>query len=97
MIYPRINVPNISSDFNIINDSCCNLSRFDRVKINISSSNIKTLNLNNLKPFYIKSDHVMTTLETLKNPNVYINHVSFPIITILSMITCIIVINRHNL
>lgn len=88
---PSITIPYIYSEFNIINDSCCNINRFKEITINIPSSKIKTVNLNNLKSFKDNSDQIIDSLQTLEKPNLS-NHISFPIFSILSFIVCLIIL-----
>lgn len=79
-----INIPKVSSDFNIINDSCCNLSKFSKLRTDIQASKINNVNLDNLKPIQIASDEIVKDLKSLETP--IVNHISFPIISILSII-----------
>lgn len=90
--YPSINVPELSSELNIINDSCCSLTEFQKFKINLTSLNMKTLNLDNLKNSQIESEHIIQNLKTLKNPNTLNNHISIPILSILSIIICLVIL-----
>lgn len=90
--YPKIKIPYISSDFNIIGDNCCTLSIFNKIKLNIPVSKIENVNLDNLKQFKSVTDEVVQDLKTLESPNNFINNVSFPIISILSALLCLILI-----
>lgn len=84
-IYPRIEIPSVSSDFNILNDSCCSLSRFNAIK-SIPVLKIKNVNLDKLKSVKIVSDQILSDLQNVDTENNFNNHISFPILTILSVI-----------
>lgn len=82
-----IRIPTVSSDFNIINDSCCNINRFKQ--LNIPITKIKNVNLNNLKNLKIVSDQIITDLKGIDTANDVINnHISFPILSVLAIILC---------
>ncbi|KOB75254.1 Uncharacterized protein OBRU01_07768 [Operophtera brumata] len=83
--FPRLEIPSVSSDFNILNDSCCSLSRFKILK-NIPVSKIKNINLDKLKNLKIVSDQILSDLQDVDITNNFNNHISFPILTILSVI-----------
>lgn len=85
-VYPNITVPAVSSDFNIINDSCCSFNRLTKINVNISNVKIKSVNLENLKNFKAVSDQIVNDVKNLDNPTNFNNHISFPILSILSII-----------
>lgn len=93
--YPKINVPSVYSDFNIINDSCCSFNRIRKISIDIPTPKIKSVSLDNLKTFKIVSDEIIDNLKNVEKPNNFNNHVSFPIISILSLTLCVSLILRY--
>lgn len=82
-VYPKSYVPAVSSNFDIINDDCCN--RVNQLDNNISIPKIKIINLDNLKSIKGMSDLSMEDLNEIKDPNNFNNHISFPILSIFSV------------
>lgn len=83
-MYPKIYVPAVSSDFDIINNNCCN--HVIKLNNNIPVPKIKNINLDNLKSIKAVSDQLIEDLKDVKESNNFNNHVSFPILSILSVI-----------
>lgn len=82
-LYPRMYIPTVHSNFDIINDNCC--KNINRLNNNVSVPKIKSIDLNNVKSFKGISDHLMEDLDKIKDPYNLNNHVSFPILSILSI------------
>ncbi|XP_039763987.1 uncharacterized protein LOC120636532 [Pararge aegeria] len=82
-----INVPIVKPTFNILNDSCCTLDRLKAV--NLPSIKIQNVNLENLKTLDLVSDQVVKDLDSIANPLKWNNHVTFPILSIVSFILCL--------
>ncbi|XP_045527308.1 uncharacterized protein LOC123715955 [Pieris brassicae] len=83
-VYPKTYVPAVSSNFDIIDDDCC--KSVNKLSNNFSIPKIKIINLDNLKSIKAISDLSMKDLNEIKNPNNFNNHVSFPILSIFSVI-----------
>lgn len=84
---PKINVPSIVSTFNILNDSCCNLSQIK--KHILPMSKIQNVNLDSLKTINIASDKIIKELDLVQYPGDWNNHISFPILSVLAFILCL--------
>lgn len=91
---PKINIPIISSDFDIVNDACCDLKHFNELKVNLPMSKINNINLKELKGFKSVTDKVKDNLN-IRNPQSSLNnHISFPIISVISLflIACFVLV-----
>lgn len=96
---PKINIPIISSDFDIVNDTCCDLKHFNDLKINLSMSKISNINLQELKGFKTVTDKIKDNLNIVDPQSSFHNHVSFPIISIISiiLIVCFILVYFYKI
>lgn len=86
-VSPRITIPTVTSDFNIVNDSCCNFQKFKQLKL--PKYSIKNVNLNNLRNVKSVTDQILNDLNEVQTSNNVYNHVSFPILSLLSILMCI--------
>lgn len=85
----RIITNPITSDFNIIKNTCCNIERFSRLKFNISSSSIKSINLDNLKLLNNLPEQIYIDKDDILPPEDIFNYTGFS----LSLIAIIIVLS----
>lgn len=94
MLNLEVNIPPINSDFNLIDDKCCNLNTFQKSNINTSAVTISNINLDKLNNLKDQADQLSTEIDDFMstNNNVFTNHISFPIVTIIFMISFIIFI-----
>lgn len=82
------NLTHIHSDFVLINNSCCNKDKFDKFKFNTSDSIISNINLEDLKNLKVLINEENKSIDELNNnSNNISHHVSFPILTIILVIT----------
>lgn len=88
-----VNVSRISSDFNLINDSCCNINTFQKAKIHVPAMNISNINLEYFQNYEDSSKETIKKLDSLlDNYNIVSNHASFPIITVIVLLLFLIFI-----
>lgn len=67
--YPVYKFSHIHSDFNLVNDSCCDITKFRKLNYSENSIRISKLDTNNLNEINDKADDLIRTLEKLKNQN----------------------------
>lgn len=91
---PKINIPIISSDFDIVNDNCCNLEHFNDLKTNLPMSKISNINLQELKGFKTVTEEIKDNLNIVDPQSSFSNHISFPIISVMSivLIVCVVLV-----
>lgn len=94
MLNLEVNIPHIQSDFNLIDDTCCNLSTFKKFNVNTSAVTISNINLDQLKNLKGQTDLISTELDNFinDNSNIFKNHISFPILNIIFIISFFIFI-----
>lgn len=84
------NMTHVTSDFNLINDKCCDLSRVKKLKMNTSAVTISNVNLESLKHLKNLADQENNDIDRFMNKsNSFSNHISFPILTIILIIAFI--------
>lgn len=81
--YPKLHVPNVITDFNIINDSCCNFHRLTEISPKIPISKIRSINLDSISDFKTVTDQISQDL-VLEVPTLQ-NHMGFSIFNIVSI------------
>lgn len=86
-ISPSINVPSILPDFNILNDSCCSINYIKNLTLPVLK--IQNINLDDLKTVKLASDEIINDLNKVTTPYTWNNHISFPILSVLSCIVCL--------
>lgn len=84
---PRYQFSHIHSDFNLINDSCCDLTKFKKLNFTKTSIQISKLDTNNLNEINSKVDNTLDILERLKLENE-----SIPQLTSHSLVSYVFVI-----
>lgn len=89
MLNLEVNIPHINSDFNLIDDKCCNLGTFKKLNVNTSSFAVSNVNLDSLKNLNNQADLELKNLDEFinKESNMFSNNVSFPILTIILIIS----------
>ncbi|KPJ04953.1 Envelope fusion protein [Papilio xuthus] len=92
-LYPKINVPKIVSEFNIISDDCCNLNQTRKNSVKITLPKIKTVSLDDLIETRTNYNQIIENLENVETTNP-LNHVAFPILSIISivLILCLVIV-----
>ncbi|XP_049882673.1 uncharacterized protein LOC126378392 [Pectinophora gossypiella] len=93
----KIYVNEVNSDFNIINDSCCNLDKYKSQLPSITYVNLTSLNIDSLSGIKHKTDDLITELKSLKNqPNItetlYYTYPTLSVISVLSIVLIVIYI-----
>lgn len=80
----EINISHIRSDFNIVEDKCCDINKFSKLNLNTSEIKLSNINLESLKNMKNLVDMESKDLDNLilNNDNILSRHISFPIITI---------------
>lgn len=94
MYNPKISIPSVNTDFNLIKDNCCNLSKFKELYANASEITISNINLDNLKDLKDMADLQLKNVNDFieKDNDLFSNHLSFPIITILLSVSFVLLI-----
>lgn len=90
---PKISVNEIDSNFNLINDSCCNIDKFKSHLPSMSYINLTSLNLENLSGIKRKADNIVTELNSITNQPDIVNTINYtyPTLSVISLITIFII------
>lgn len=67
--HPNIKFSHIYSDFNLINDSCCDLTKFKKLNYTETPMRISKLDTNNLNTLNDKTDDLLEVIEKIKAEN----------------------------
>lgn len=89
---PKVSIINIRPEYSITDDKCCNIQKFKDLNLDTSHQSISNINLDNLKYLKLLSDQNIENLKSVKPSEQFVNHVSFPIFSVLSIIFCVSVI-----
>lgn len=93
----KITTNPIVTNFNIINDSCCNLYKFSKLNINISSAKIENVNLDNIELInYNIPDQILNDDDNTLPDDTILNYTGFciSIVTIIVVISVIVKISN---
>lgn len=93
--YPRINVNIINSDFDLVNDSCCNSLEFKKLYSNVPSLKLTNINLDNLKELDVNSNKMLADVNRILNqPDMLLEYKSYyPVLTFcILVLICIVFI-----
>lgn len=92
---PKINIPIITPDFDILSDDCCDLRRFNNLKSNLPVSRINNINLQELKTFKSVTSEINDDLNIVDPQSSLSNHISFPIMTVISIILILCIVSFY--
>lgn len=88
---PKINIVNIHSDFNIIEDKCCNGKMSNDFKSVIPSIKVSKVRLSSMQELKELSDNINSNLNNVKTEPLYSDttHITFSVFSVVTFILCL--------
>lgn len=89
--HPMYKFNHIHSDFNLINDSCCNIAKFRTVNYNKSVIKLPDLDLHRLNQIDTRADDMLQIIQKLKSDNDSIPSLTYNSVTLYVLVTLFVI------